>query len=251
MNQTEKALHFSTLHVRGSPLLLYNVWDAGSAGAVASAGATAIATSSWSVAAAQGFDDGETVPLDFHLAIVSRIAATIDLPLTVDFESGYAEHAETIADNITRVIEAGAIGINIEDQRIGGSGLYETDIQQQRIAAVRRAAEAAGIPLFINARTDLFLKTPDHDRDLIATAALKAHAYQAAGADGFFAPGLADGRLISELCETVPLPVNIMIGDGAPGITELAAMGVARISCGPAPHITAMAELAGRCRAFT
>ena len=204
------------------------------------------ATGSWSVAAAQGFADGEAIPLDSALAIVSRIATSVDLPLTVDFESGYAEDPETIANNITQVIAAGAIGVNFEDQRVGGSGLYPQKKQQERVKAVRRSAEAVGLALFINARTDLFLKEPARDKHahLIDEAKDRAASYKEAGADCFFVPGLVDPGLVADICEAVDLPVNVMMRDGAPSLNVLASIGVARISYGPGPYISSMATLA-------
>lgn len=246
MSQSDKARHFADLHVKGDPIILYNIWDAGSAKAVADAGAKAVATGSWSVAAAQGYKDGEAIPLEMVLTTVSRIAASVEVPLTVDFEGGYAEDPETLARNVARVVEAGAIGINFEDQRVGGAGLYEPEVQQERIRAVRRAAEAAGVPLFINARTDLFLKERQRDKhaSLVDGAKDRAALYKEAGADSFFVPGLVDQNLIADVCETVPLPVNVMNLDGTPPLDVLASLGVARISYGHGPYVASMAALA-------
>ncbi|NIA68177.1 isocitrate lyase/phosphoenolpyruvate mutase family protein [Pelagibius litoralis] len=253
MTQAEKARAFADLHVAGTPLVLYNIWDAGGAKAIAKAGAKALATGSWSVAAAQGYGDGQAIPLDQVLQIVSRIAATVDLPLTVDFEGGYAEAPEKVAANVSRVIEAGAVGINFEDQIVGGSGLHTAQAQSDRIAAVRQTAEAADMPLFINARTDLFLKEKDRGKhaDLIAEAKERARAYAGAGASGFFVPGLVDPDLIGAICAAAGLPVNVMMMEGAPATEALASLGVARISYGPGPYFEAMARLAERFREVT
>jgi 2-methylisocitrate lyase-like PEP mutase family enzyme len=250
MTQADKARQFADLHVPGTPVVLYNIWDAGGAKTIAEAGARAIATGSWSVAAAQGYSDGQAMPLDLTLRIVSRIAATVDLPVTVDFEGGYAEAPEDVAANVARLIGAGAIGLNFEDQIVGGSGLHGKDAQSERIAAVRRAAQAADLPLFINARTDLFLKEKESGRhgDLMADAVERAAAYAEAGASGFFAPGLADPDLIGALCEAVALPVNIMMRAGVPSAGVLASLGVARISHGPGPYFEAQSRLADRFR---
>ena len=250
MTQPDKARSFAGLHVAGNPLVLYNIWDAGGAAAIAEAGAKAVATGSWSVAAAHGYPDGQSIPMDLVLQIVSRIAATADIPLTVDFEGGYAEAPDAVAANVTRVIGAGAVGINFEDQIVGGTGLHPTDRQCARIVAVRQAAEAAGVPLFINARTDLFLKERDRSRhqDLMAEAQARAAAYADAGASGFFVPGLVDPDLIRAICDAAALPVNVMTMAGAPSAGELAAIGVARISHGPGPYLEAMAALGNRYR---
>ncbi|TQV70214.1 isocitrate lyase/phosphoenolpyruvate mutase family protein [Exilibacterium tricleocarpae] len=246
MNQAAKARTFTELHNPGQPLALYNIWDAGGAAAIAKAGAKAIATASWAVAAAHGYADGEQIPLALVLPIVTRITETTTLPVTVDFESGYAAAPAAVAANVKQVLEAGAVGINFEDQIVGGSGLYATAAQCDRLRAIRETAQAQGIPLFINARTDLFLKQSDSNKhaELMEEAKARAAAYAEAGASGLFAPGLADAELIGELCEAVKLPVNIMMNENVPSPTELATLGVARISCGPGPYRIAMAGLA-------
>ena len=237
-NQTEKAELFANLHKPGDPLVLFNIWDAGSAKAVAEAGAKAIATGSWSVAAAHGYADGESLPLDFSIENIRRIAASVDLPVTLDFEGGYAESPDELKPNIARVIEAGAVGINFEDQIVGGEGLHPIDRQAERIRAIREAANESGVPLFINARTDVFLKAlpaPETEEQLDETLK-RAAAYAEAGASGLFAPGLRDAEMIRKLCERSPLPVNIFVIPGVPSNKEMAALGVARISHGPAPY---------------
>ena len=161
MSQSRKAKEFASLHVKGTPVILYNAWDAGSAKAIVDAGSKAIATSSWSVAAAQGYEDGEHLPLAFAEQIVGRIAATVDVPVTVDFEGGYSEDDRELASNISRLLELGVIGINFEDRVVKGKGLYSIERQAQRIAAIRAAAEHKDIPFFINARTDVFLGNGD------------------------------------------------------------------------------------------
>ncbi len=252
MTQAQKAHDFANLHVAGDPLVLYNIWDAGSAKVVADAGAKAVATGSWSVAAAQGYSDGQAIPLAQLLQIASRIAATVDVPVTIDFEGGYAEAPDEVAANVVQLIGTGAIGINFEDQVVGGSGLHATEFQCERIAAVRRASEAEGVPLFINARTDLFLKEKDRSKhpDLMAEAKERAAAYAAAGASGFFVPGLVDSDLIGAICAAATMPVNVMMMGGAPSVSELAAIGVGRISHGPGPYIEAMTALGERSRAL-
>jgi len=250
MNQLRKAEQFTNLHVQGSPVVLFNVWDTGSAKAVASAGAKAIATGSHAVAAAQGFDDGEAIPLGFVERNTQQICSAVSLPVTIDFEGGYAESPDEIAVNVQRIIGAGAIGINFEDQIVNGKGLYSVSAQCDRIQAIREAAGKLGVPLFINARTDLFLQaTPDQPHtDLIDDAKIRASAYQKAGASGFFVPGLSDESLISELCEHTDLPVNIMMTPDVPAIVRLCELGVSRLSFGPGPYSDSMKNLAERAR---
>jgi 2-methylisocitrate lyase-like PEP mutase family enzyme len=237
-SQRSNAERFARLHVKGEPLTLFNVWDAGSAKAVADAGASAIATGSWSVAAAFGLADGQQLPLDEALANIGRIVNAVDVPVTLDFEGGYASDAETLKDNIGRVINTGAVGINFEDQKVGGEGLYSTEEQSARIAVIREAADERGIPLFINARCDVFLKTlpAAATNEQLDEVIGRAEAYADAGASGLFAPGLRDAAMIGQLCERSPLPVNILVMADTPSNIEMARLGVARISYGPGPY---------------
>lgn len=238
MNQTKKARDFSELHRKGDPVILYNIWDAGSAKAAEKAGSKALATGSWPVAAAQGYEDGEKIPLELLETIVKRIVANVELPLTVDFEGCYAEKPAEISKNVARIIAAGAIGINFEDKIIGTKTLHDTAFQAERIRAVRQAADAVGIPLFINARTDIFVFEGDRARhpELVDAAIKRAQAYRTAGANGFFVPGLYDETSIGKLCGGVEMPVNIIMLDPAPPTATLKRLGVARISYGPRPY---------------
>lgn len=251
MNQAEKAKAFAALHVKGNPLILYNIWDAGTAGAVAAAGAKALATGSWSVAAAHGFGDGEKLPLPLLTEIARLIAASIDLPLSVDFEGGFAVAPDEVAANVSKIIDAGAIGINFEDQLVGGTGLHPVELQAERIRAIRTMADRRGVPFFINARTDLFLQEADTTKHagLLDEAFRRADAFEASGASGFFAPGLVDPELIGRLCEKVTLPVNIMARPTTPDNATMAKLGVARISYGPAPYRAMIEWLKGEAAA--
>jgi 2-methylisocitrate lyase-like PEP mutase family enzyme len=241
---SEKARDFAALHVRGNPLVLYNVWDVGSANAVASAGARAIATGSWSVAAANGFDDSEKLPLDRVIDNVARIVAAVSVPVTLDFESGYARGGAALESNIKRVIDAGVVGINFEDQVIDAKEMYSIDEQGDRIRAVRRAADAAGVPLFINARTDVFLQNAvAKHASVIDQAIERGKAYAAAGASGLFVPGIRNEALIQRICRESPLPVNVLFYPEVPPRDRLASAGVARLSYGPRPYREMMARL--------
>ena len=155
---------FAALHVPGDPVILYNIWDVGSAQAVIAAGAKALATGSHPVADANGYPDGQKVPLDFALANASRIVKAIEVPLTVDFESAYSNDPEEGGANVGRLKATGAVGCNFEDQVIGGEGLHPLDVQVRRIEAIRKAV---GDDFFINARTDMFLKTQIYDDALV------------------------------------------------------------------------------------
>jgi len=241
----EKAAIFHQSHVKGNPLVLVNVWDAGSALAIQSAGATAIATGSWSVAAAHGEQDGEVMPFQLVLNNLARITASVDLPVTIDIEGGYGRFASEVKENVSQVIHHGAVGINIEDQLPAGAGLYPMEEQCLRLSAAREAAEQAGISLFINARTDIFLQnTPERHNDaLLEEALIRSNAYAEAGASGLFVPGLQNPQLIQQLCERSSLPVNVMVTSLEPSPKQLAVLGVARISYGPYPYLQAMEHL--------
>jgi 2-methylisocitrate lyase-like PEP mutase family enzyme len=236
MTQEEKAKQFARLHIKGAPIVLYNAWDAGSAKAVVGAGAKAIATSSWSIAAAQGYEDGENLPLSFAEQIVGRIAAAVGVPVSADFESGYSDDDGELSVNLSRLLHLGVVGINFEDRVVKGAGLYSIERQAQRIAAIRKTAAQKQIPLFINARTDVFL---GHGSD-IGEALDRSAAYAEAGASGFFVPGLEDDAQIGRITEASTLPVNVMVMDGVSPVNKLAELGVARVSYGPIPYIEAI-----------
>ncbi|WP_245948007.1 isocitrate lyase/PEP mutase family protein [Paenibacillus sambharensis] len=227
------------------PLVLVNAWDAGSARTVQQAGAQAIATGSWSVAAAHGYDNGEALPFSLVLSNLQRIYNHVDLPITIDIESGYGRSPEIVKENVIKIIESGAVGINIEDQCMDGTGLYSEEEHAFRIAAVRIAAEHTSIPLFINARTDIFLQASanEHNKAHVEAALQRAHVYAEAGAHGFFVPGLCNEKHIESLCRQSPIPVNVMISPESPSLHRLVALGVARISCGPHPYLHVMNAL--------
>jgi 2-methylisocitrate lyase-like PEP mutase family enzyme len=252
-DQTRKAEQFRELHIPGRPLVLFNIWDAGSAKAAATGGVRAIATGSWSVANANGFADGERIPRAFAIDNLRRIVGATDLPVTVDLESGYGDAPEAVGETVALAIDAGAVGCNLEDSFPAHGKLRETVDQVDRILRARLTADAANIRFFINARTDIFfqLSPEQHNDTMVAEAIARAHAYAEAGADGLFAPGLADIALIARLAEVSPLPLNIMVGDTTPTVRTLAEHGVARVSHGPRPYLMAMKALEEAARAVS
>lgn len=245
-DQSQKFETFAALHVPGDPVVLYNIWDVGSALAVVKAGAKALATGSHPVADANGFPDGEQVPIDLALANARRIAEAVELPLTVDFEGAYSTDPKQAGDNVALLARTGAVGCNFEDQVIGGEGVHPLDQQVRRIEAIR---SAVGDAFFINARTDLFLKAKEHDDALVGQVVERGKAFADVGASGFFVPRLADPRQIERVVREVPLPLNVIAFPGAPPKSEWAAAGVARISHGPFPHRALMAQLEEAARA--
>lgn len=231
---------FASLHVPGDPVVLFNVWDPGSALAVANAGAKALATGSHPVGDASGFGDAQQVPLDYVFDNARRIVKASELPLSVDFEGAYSIDPDEGGENVRRLAETGAVGCNFEDQIVGGDGLHPLELQARRIAAIRNAV---GDAFFINARTDLFLKTQTYDEALVDQVVERGKAFADAGASGFFVPRLSEPKQIERVVREVPLPLNLIAFPGAPEKQVWAQAGVARISHGPFPHRALMAKL--------
>lgn len=244
MTKSELCAEFHGLHCKGRPLVLPNIWDAGSAKAVADAGAKALATSSWAIAAAHGFSDGEEVPLAFIIANLGRIDEVSRLPMTVDFERGYGESLDALKSSFGQLLATCAVGCNLEDGERGGASIRAVRDQVSRLIAAREIVDPTVPSFFINARTDLFLQAPGErhaDEQLVSEAVERARAYQQAGADGFFVPGLTNLSVLGALAEAVELPINVMAGDEA--IDGYAKAGVARISFGPLPYLRAMSAV--------
>jgi 2-methylisocitrate lyase-like PEP mutase family enzyme len=236
---------FRALHVPGDPLVLFNIWDAGSARAIAEVGAKAIATGSFAVAETNGFKDGETLPLEVALENLRRIVSVTDLPVTIDMEAGYGETSEAVASSVGEARDVGAAGINLEDRMPGTSVLVPLAKAADRVAA------AASTGIHVNARTDVYLgrKPEDYSPDLIDAVIERAEAYARAGAGSLFVPFLGDHPTIARICERSPLPVNVLWGPGRGTMAELAALGVARISFGHGPWSAAMTWFAQQARA--
>lgn len=237
---TDRITAFKALHVPGDPLLLFNIWDAGSAKAVAGAGAQAIATGSYGVAEAQGFKDGENFPLEAVLLTLERVVSVTDLPVTIDMEAGYGATPEEVGLSVAKARTLGAAGINMEDRMPGQAELTPVGDQAARIAA------AAASGLFVNARCDVFRGKPadSHGPDLVAAVLERARAYADAGASGLFVPFTTSRACIAEICAGSSLPVNIIWTPASAGgfssRHELAQLGVARISHGHRPWAAAM-----------
>lgn len=247
MNTMEQFERFKALHAPGRPLILVNVWDAGSARTVAEAGALALATGSWAVAAAHGFGDGERLPLELALANVARIAAATALPVSLDIESGYSADAAGVGETARRAAAQGAIGCNLEDSFPDSGAMRPLD---EAVARIRAARSGVGPHFFINARCDIFFQggPETHDQALLEAAVERAHAYAEAGADGLFAPGLVTPALIEPLAARSPLPLNLLAHTQTPPMATLRTLGVARVSHGHQPYLVAMAALKERAR---
>ena len=238
MPQAANAATFRQLHDDGL-LLLANAWDAGSARLIESLGAQAIATTSAGVAWANGHADGSHLPMQDLIDTAARIARVIRVPLSVDFEDGYASDPATVADNVARVIDAGAVGINIED------GADSPELLAAKIEQVKRVAAERGVDLFVNARTDVYLRGLAGEDKRVEETLARAARYRDAGADGLFVPGLADVGQIGEVVASAGLPLNVMSLPSLPSAVELEALGVRRLSAGAAISISAMEYVAG------
>ncbi|MCP9986791.1 isocitrate lyase/phosphoenolpyruvate mutase family protein [Streptomyces sudanensis] len=226
MSHAEKSSAFRSLHTPARPLALANVWDVASARVVEAAGAPAIATTSAGLAWALGAPDGDRVCPDLVQDVVARIAAAVAVPVTVDIEGGYGQHPADVGETVARMLEAGAVGVNIED------GTRPPDALAERLAAARSAARKAGADVFVNARVDTYLLGLGDPATRLRDTLERARSYAGAGADGIFVPGVTDPDVIRELAEGLTVPLNIMAGPGAPPVDELGALGVARVSLG-------------------
>lgn len=240
----ERAQQFLQLHCGPRTLLLPNVWDVASARIVEAEGFPALATTSAGVANALGYRDGQQIPLDDLLWIVRRIVRVVKVPLSVDFEAGYADDPKQVAANCRQLLDAGGVGINLED----GTGNPEkplVDVSQhvEKIRAIREMAGAAGVHLVINARTDVFLDAVGAPETRFGHAVDRLAQYRQAGADCLFVPGVTDLPTITQLVQALRAPVNILATAGSPSVSELEQAGVARVSLGSGPMRTTMGLL--------
>jgi 2-methylisocitrate lyase-like PEP mutase family enzyme len=228
---------FRRLHAGPDLLILANGWDAGSCRIIETLGAPAVATSSAAVCWSHGYADGHHLPIDLLVRTVAEITRAVSIPVTCDSEGGYADDPATVGDNIARIIDAGAVGINIEDGREAPEALAA------KIAAVRRAADRAGVALFINARADVYLKKLVEPEAAVDEVLRRAAIYRDAGADGLFAPGVVIPAEITAIAEGCGLPLNVMARPGLPAGPALQALGARRVSSATGLGRAALAAL--------
>jgi 2-methylisocitrate lyase-like PEP mutase family enzyme len=239
--QKEKAEVFRRMHDRTRILILGNAWDVASARVFEEAGFRAIGTTSAGVAYALGYPDGELIPRDEMIAAVGRIAQNVSIPVSADIEAAYAGELKGVVETIKAVIDTGAIGVNLEDAIHPTHGkLYEIPAAVERVRAAREAAVSAGVPIVINARTDVFLLGVGEANTRFDDAVRRANAYREAGADCLFVPGVRDAATIGALAKALNGPMNILAGPGTPPVPELQRLGVARVSVGSGPMRAAM-----------
>lgn len=233
MIQREKAELLLRLQQRGSSLLLPNAWDAASARLFEEAGFSALGTTSAGIAFSYGYPDGERMKREEMLQVIARIVSVVQVPVSADIEAGYGLSPRDVADTVQGVIEAGAVGINLEDNT-GNSihPLFPLEAQVERIAAAREVADHAGLPLVINARTDTYLAQVGEGEARLEETIQRARAYIKAGADSIFVPLLLDPEIIQILVREIPAPLNLLSLPGGPSAPELFQLGVARISIG-------------------
>lgn len=228
-----KARHFHDLHRDGSVLALATAWDVASARVVEQAGGQAISTTSAGVARRLGTADGDGPARQRALGLIAAVVAAVDVPVTADIESGFAANPAGVGETVRCVLAAGAVGVTIEDVGYAAAApLRPIGEQVQRLAAVRAAADDVDIPLYVNARIDVYLRAAVPQPRRLAATLERAGAYLAAGADGVYVPGVVDPTTISVLVREIPAPLNILAGHGTPGIAELARLGVARVTIG-------------------
>ncbi|GIJ23293.1 isocitrate lyase/PEP mutase family protein [Micromonospora lutea] len=224
-----RAVTLRALHRPGDPLVLPNVWDAGSARAVVDADFPAVATGSAAVAESLGYADGERTPPEEMFAAVRRIARAVAVPVTADLERGYGLRP---AELISRLLDAGAVGLNLEDSDPRTGVVVDIEEQADLLAEVRAAADDAGVAVVVNARVDVFLRPGGEPADQLAEAVRRAQRYLAAGADSVYPILLADPAQLRRFVRAVAAPVNVLARPGTPTLAELAALGVARVSYG-------------------
>jgi len=232
----EKAVKLRALHRPGQPLLLVNVWDCATARILESGGSPAVATTSAGIAFTHGYPDGEKIPRELMLEAVARICRSVSVPVTADVEAGYGASAGEMEATASAVVEAGAVGLNLED----GTGdpskpLADLTLQLEKIRAVKAASERAGVPLVLNARTDAYLDRIGSEEEMLAETLRRGEAYREAGADCVFVPGVTDAATIGELVRRLACPINILAVAASPPIGDLAKLGVARVSLGSGP----------------
>lgn len=242
--QRQKAESFRKMHDRSRILVLPNAWDVASAKIFEAAGFRAVATTSSGVANSLGYPDGEAVSRDEMLDVIRRIARGLNVPLSADIEAGYSSELDALKNTIRAVIDAGAVGINLEDSMKGGANaLFPVEVAVARIKAVRETATAAGVPIVINARTDVFLHAIGEKSARVDHTISRANAYLAAGADCVFVPGPTNAELIGSLTSAIKGAINVMVLPGMPSAPELEKLGVARVSTGGGPARATLTEL--------
>jgi 2-methylisocitrate lyase-like PEP mutase family enzyme len=233
--QAQKAEQFRKLHYGSRILTLPNAWDVASARVVEELGFPVIATTSAGVAFSLGYQDGQCVSRDEMLGVVARIANAVRVPVTADMEAGYGTTLEDMAETAKAVIAAGAVGMNLEDVTGNDESSHvDTKLQVEKIRTIRKVSASLGVPLVLNARTDIYLMLIGPAESRFERTVERLRAYREAGADCLFAPGVRDAETIAKLVKALDAPLNILVTSGSPSLKELEKIGVARASTGSA-----------------
>lgn len=235
-SQTIKTNRFHELHKQSSTFVLPNAWDAMSAKTFEQCGFKAIGTTSAGIATSLGYADGQNIPFEKLIEVLSSIVNAVNVPVSADIEAGYGFTVEEIVNNVREVIGAGAVGINIED----GTGdpddpILDIPIQAENIAAIREFSDSSNASLFINARTDMYWANVGDPEARLGETLKRAKAFEEAGADCIFIPGLTDFEVIKELRKEIRVPINLLVHPELPSLGELSKIGIERVSCGSAP----------------
>ncbi|MFB5662485.1 isocitrate lyase/phosphoenolpyruvate mutase family protein [Alteribacillus sp. HJP-4] len=238
------AKNFYELHYRSSTFVLPNAWDVISAKMFEESGFKAIGTTSAGIAASLGYKDGQNMPLKKMIETIERIAKSVNVPVTADIEAGYGQTVNAVLETVKKVIETGAIGINLED----GTGdsvhpIYDISLQKEKIAAIREMSDSNNASLFINARTDMYWLNIGDPSLRFQETVKRAEAYQEAGANCIFVPGVSDQKLIQCLRKAISCPINLLADPETPSLTDLSEIGIERLSCGSVPFRTTITLL--------
>lgn len=240
-NQLLKAQRFSHLHKQNAVFVLPNAWDVISAKVFEESGFEAIGTTSAGIATSLGYKDGEKIPVTKMIEVIKNIADSVKVPLSADIEAGYGTTVNEVLANVKEVIEAGAVGINLEDGTGDSSKpIFDISLQKEKIKAIREMSDSINLPLFINARTDMYWLKVGNPTYCFHETVKRAHAYQEAGADCIFVPGLNDVRLIHELRKEITCPINLLVSPDLPSVKALSSIGIERVSTGSAPFRSAV-----------
>jgi 2-methylisocitrate lyase-like PEP mutase family enzyme len=245
--QTEKFNRFKAQHTGQSTLVLPNTWDAISAKIFAASGFESIGTTSAGMAASLGYVDGENIPFAKVLEVLEDIIHAVDVPVSADIEAGYGTTVEEVVENTQQIIETGIVGINLEE----GTGnpdepIHDISLQAEKIFAIKQLSRTMDVPLFLNARTDLYWLNIGSPIERLQAALHRAKVYQEAGADCIFIPGVESIEIIETLRAEIPCPINLLVGQTTPPLSKLSEIGIERVSCGSAPFratITLLKEM--------
>jgi len=233
--QQEKAKQFYNLHHSGKLLILPNIWDCLGANLLESLHYPAIATASASVAFTNGYDDGQRISFDSVLALLKKIVSSVSIPVSADIESGFAESDLQLEENTKQLLATGIVGINIEDTDKKTNSILPVETQCEKIKLIKKVSQAVGVPLFVNARADVYLRGKDFDtpESKFEEALKRGMAYKAAGADCFYPIAMTRQEDMERMVEQLQMPVNVITIPGIPELNVLNEIGVARVSLGP------------------